>query len=97
MFEHKRRSGLQRDIKADCKWEILSLIFIAFKGKELDGINNVIVQILRLAMPDSTIPLTNPQSREIFPLPKTIGQGNSGNDKGYQGSEKDSDEGRRYY
>lgn len=60
--------------------------------KELDGINNVIVQILRLGMPDSTIPSTNPQARVIFQLPKTIAQVDSGSDKGYERSQKDSDE-----
>lgn len=60
--------------------------------KELNSINGVIVQILRLCMPENTLPLTNKHSTLSFELPKCIVQSTSGDDNGSDEVEKDSDE-----
>lgn len=61
--------------------------------KELNSINNVMVQILRLCMPENTLPLTNGRSIVSFELPKTIVRSTSSDDVGSDEVEKDSDEG----
>ncbi|XP_028418309.1 cytosolic carboxypeptidase 1-like isoform X2 [Dendronephthya gigantea] len=60
--------------------------------KEMDGINSVIVQILRLCMPENTLPLTSNRTMITFELPKIIGESASGDDNGSEEVEKDSEE-----
>ena len=67
--------------------------FLSIIDKELNSINSVIVQILRLCMPENTLPLTNKHSTLSFELPKCIVQSTSGDDNGSDELEKDSDEG----
>jgi hypothetical protein len=67
--------------------------FLSIIDKELNSINGVIVQILRLCMPENTLPLTNKHSTLSFELPKCIVQSTSGDDNGSDEVEKDSDEG----
>ena len=65
--------------------------FFSAVDKELNSINSVIVQILRLCMPENTLPVTD--LLVSFELPKIIVQSTSGDDNGSEEVEKDSDEG----
>ena len=65
----------------------------AVLDKELDSINSVIVQILRLCIPSNSLPVTNQHSRVTFQLPKIILPSTSGDDNRSDGVENDSDEG----
>ena len=58
----------------------------------MDALNNVVVQILRLCMPNTTIPVTNVNSRHVFHLPNMTMPA-SGTEKDDEEDEKDSDEG----
>lgn len=68
-----------------------NIAFSSAIDKELNSINSVIVQILRLCMPENTLPVTN--LLVSFELPKNIVHSTSGDDNGSEEVEKDSDEG----
>ena len=75
----------------NCVRQQFEQCFFSAVDKELNSINSVIVQILRLCMPENTLPVTD--LLVSFELPKIIVQSTSGDDNGSEEVEKDSDEG----